>query len=73
VWASTLRNGSATGLGNAIAGSLAAAGSAVVLADLDLEDSLLLSFSQPPVSDGCSPGMYPKSAPSDARRNFDTA
>jgi NAD(P)-dependent dehydrogenase (short-subunit alcohol dehydrogenase family) len=29
--------GSATGLGNAIAGSLAAAGSAVVLADLDLE------------------------------------
>jgi hypothetical protein len=32
-----------------------------------------LSFNQPSASDGCSPGVYPKSAPSDARKNPDMA
>ena len=36
-------------------------------------DSLVLSFSHPSASAGCSPGEYPKPAPNAARRNLDIA
>ena len=62
-----LRNGSATGLGYRASSAAAPATAAATRRGRRQRRSLLLSFNQPLSSAGCSPGVYPKSVPSDAR------